>query len=342
MRIIGTLSILALLAAGAAVAQEPSDEARIKKALEGLGAESFEEREKATSELRKIGTPALDALRKQAEKSSDPEVRVRAKRLVEEIEKGGKKKDPMRRGGAGARISIRQADGETVYIISSAGGEDAIELRKSSDGKVKLAYPDGKGGKSEASSDSLEKFLSEHKALAEKYGITKDGIDYAGTRLKFGEGFPAFPKVPRLEFPDLPEVPKFPGLDEWRWFDEDLEKTWEEFRRLRPEVPGGWDRRFFGAESVIGGARIGPVPELLRSHLAIPEGQGVVVESVREGTTAAAAGLKRHDVVLEIDGKKVAGPADVRARLTREATLKVLRAGKEEILKPAPAERKSY
>ena len=339
MRIIVTLAILALLAGAAAVAQEPTDEPKITKAIQGLGAESFEEREQATSELRKIGAPALDALKKQAEQSSDPEVRLRAKRLVEEIEKGGKKKDPLRRPGAGAHITIRQADGNTLYAITPAGGGDAIELHKSADGKVKLAYPDGKGGKAEATADSLEKFLSENKALAEKYGITKDGIDYGGTQLSFRQGLPAVPRLPRFEFPEMPDLPR---LDEFKWFDDEMQKTWEELRRLRPELPGEWDRRFFGAESVIRGARIGPVPEVLRSHLSIPEGQGVLVESVREGTTAAAAGLKRHDVVLEIDGKKVAGPADFRARLTREAPIKVLRGGKEETLKPAPVEKKTY
>jgi len=339
MKVIVTLSILGLLAGAAAVAQEPNDDAKIKKAIQGLGAESFEEREKATSELRKIGAPALDALKKQAEESTDPEVRSRAKRLVEEIEKGGKRRDPGRRPGAGAHITIRQADGNTLYAITPAGGGDAIEFHKSADGKVKLVYPDGKGGKSEAAAESIEKFLSENKSLAEKYGITKDGIDYGGTQLSFRGGLPAVPKMPRFEFPEMPEMPK---LDEFKWFDEEMQKTWEELRRLRPELPGEWDRRFFGADSVIRGARISPVPEVLRSHLSIPEGQGVLVEAVREGTTAAAAGLKRHDVVLEIDGKKVTGPADFRARLTRETPLKVLRGGKEESLKPAPAEKKTY
>src|SRR5262249_1169655 len=46
----------------------------------------FEAREKATKELEAIGTPALKALR-EAAKDGDAEVKARAKKLLEQIEK---------------------------------------------------------------------------------------------------------------------------------------------------------------------------------------------------------------------------------------------------------------
>src|SRR6185295_17276009 len=113
----------------------------------GLGSENFEEREKAATELRKAGAPALEALKKAADESDDPEVRARAKRLVQEIEKPAKPKTraPGVRPGV-ARISIRQSNGDVIYAINPEEGE-AIEFQRSKDGAVKLTYPDGRGGK---------------------------------------------------------------------------------------------------------------------------------------------------------------------------------------------------
>ena len=66
-------------------AADKADEAAIKKWIGKLGGR-FVEREKAQKELEKIGLPALDALRKAAEKG-DPETRRRAGELVAKLEK---------------------------------------------------------------------------------------------------------------------------------------------------------------------------------------------------------------------------------------------------------------
>lgn len=338
-----TLAILTMvLGTGAAVfAMQPQDEAKIREAIRGLGSENFEEREKAAAELRKSGAPALEALKKAADESDDPEVRARAKRLVQEIEKPAKAKSraPGIRPGM-SRLTIRQSNGDTVYAINPEEGEP-IEFQRSKDGAVKLTYPDGTGGQAEASAESLEKFLSEQKTLAEKYGISKEGIEYGGTRLSFGARR-ALPAVPRLDVPELPGMPGWPDLEEFKTLREDLRRAFEELNKSRTFPPDMWERNFFGGEATGRGLQLTPVPGVLRTQLAIPEGQGVVVESVREGSAADAAGLKRHDVILEIDGEKVSGPADVRTHLKRESSVKVLRAGKEQALKPEPGRKKEF
>jgi len=43
----------------------------------------------------------------------------------------------------------------------------------------------------------------------------------------------------------------------------------------------------------------------LADQLDLPKGQGVVLKHVREGSAAAKAGLKAHDILLEFDGKAV-------------------------------------
>lgn len=330
-----TLVVIAALASAAALFAQ--DEKRVQDAIKGLGSESFEEREKATADLRKIGAPALAALKKAAADSDDPEVRARAKRLLEEIERAGKR-DPLpgRRPGVVGTV-IHKSDKEIVYTITPASG-DSITFHKMNDGRVKLAYPDGKGGRAEAESESIDKFLAENKDLADKYGITKEGIEYGGTRMSFSA---KFLELPRLDFPFSP-TPEFKEFDELFGKSEELRKAFESFRTWRLDTPDPWWKSGAFGVDVVRGAQLGPVPGVLRTQLAIPEGQGVVVESVREGSTAAAAGLKKHDVILEIDGAKVAGPADVRTLLKRDSKVKALRGGKEETLQPAPPRQKEY
>jgi hypothetical protein len=335
-------SLVAIAVLASAAALFAQDEKQVQDAIKGLGSESFEEREKATADLRKIGGPALAALKKAAADSDDPEVRARAKRLLEEIERAGKR-DPVpgRRPGVVGTV-IHKSDKEILYTITPASG-DSITFHKMNDGRVKLEYPDGKGGRTAAESDSIDKFVAENKDLAATYGITKDGIEYGGTRMSFTAKFPElkFRELPWREVP-MPRTPEFKELDDLFGKSEELRKAFESFRAWRTDPPDQWWRSGAFDVEVARGAQLGPVPGVLRTQLAIPEGQGVVVESVREGSTAAAAGLKRHDVILEIDGTKVTGPADVRALLKRDSTVKALRGGKEETLQPAPAKKKEY
>src|SRR5262249_46263788 len=87
------------------------------------------------------------------------------------------------------------------------------------------------------------------------------------------------------------------------------------------------------------GAMLATPNATLVEQLALPKGQGLVLEEVPEGTAAAKAGLKPHDILLDIDGKAV--PKDVVAFASLLAKIKedtpveviVLRRGKNETLK---------
>ena len=57
----------------------------VKRLIAQLGSEGFKEREQATHELSKLGKSVLGSLKK-ATNSHDPEVRRRARLLVEQIE----------------------------------------------------------------------------------------------------------------------------------------------------------------------------------------------------------------------------------------------------------------
>ena len=54
-----------------------------------------------------------------------------------------------------------------------------------------------------------------------------------------------------------------------------------------------------------------PVGEELRRTLGLPEGNGLVVESVVEGSIAARIGLRPADVVVELNGRSIKTREDV-------------------------------
>jgi hypothetical protein len=65
--------------------QKPLPEAKIKELIQKLGSEDFDEREKATKELIKIGKPALPFLEKALKEIDGADIKSRAKYIIEEI-----------------------------------------------------------------------------------------------------------------------------------------------------------------------------------------------------------------------------------------------------------------
>jgi hypothetical protein len=65
----------------------PPDAAAIKRLVAQLGSPKFQERAAADKQLEAIGEPALEILRDAAQHSGDNEIRRRAARLVQAIER---------------------------------------------------------------------------------------------------------------------------------------------------------------------------------------------------------------------------------------------------------------
>src|SRR5438067_11772724 len=106
------------------------DQDRIQDLIRKLGSDDFTTREQASEELRKSGKTAREALQKAAEESEDPEVRQRAKDILEETAKAPPRRTtpaparapwplPGRPGQRGARfVSVSSIDGDTTYTTT--------------------------------------------------------------------------------------------------------------------------------------------------------------------------------------------------------------------------------
>lgn len=82
------------------------------------------------------------------------------------------------------------------------------------------------------------------------------------------------------------------------------------------------------------GVSIQDVSPELRKDFSVPEGRGALIGGVTDGGSAADAGLKSGDVIVEFDGKPVADSRDLKLLVGQAAPgakleLKVLRDGKE-------------
>jgi serine protease Do len=91
------------------------------------------------------------------------------------------------------------------------------------------------------------------------------------------------------------------------------------------------------------GVSIDPVDDAMRAQLPLPEGQGVVVKEVTSGSPAEKAGVKQHDIILEMGGRPIDSPqtlaSSVQSIQDKPTTLKVLRAGKVLTIPVTPAQR---
>ena len=287
------------------------DQDSVQDLIKKLGSDDFSTREQATDALKKAGKAAKEPLQKAAAESDDPEVRQRAKDILEEMSKApqGNRKSavppplPGRPALRGSSVAVRSVNGDTSYLITPFDGSPALQFEKAVSGRVKLIYPDEQGQSSTAESASLDAFLKDHPELAQRFGISEEGIDYAGSRVSFKGG----PLIPNFRF----GFPPRPG------------------RALPPPGPAPSQEP---ESTPVAGALLSPVDESLRAQLDIPENQGAVVSKVAAGSVAEALGLRKNDVLLEVDGRKIASPDAAKGAMTKDSTLLVLRKGKKETL----------
>ena len=127
-----------------------------------------------------------------------------------------------------------------------------------------------------------------------------------------------FPNLPPGAFPAQPEEfrQQFEEMRKIRQKAlEDLARAMQQQRGGLARIPGIRGAPGVGrAESNMHESRLGALVELpsatLVDQLDLPKEQGVVVNDVLPDSAAAKAGLKAHDILLEVDGKAVPSKID--------------------------------
>jgi membrane-associated protease RseP (regulator of RpoE activity) len=91
------------------------------------------------------------------------------------------------------------------------------------------------------------------------------------------------------------------------------------------------------------GVEVAAAPTALRSHLRLPDGQGLMVAAVVQDSPAAKAGLAPYDVLLSAGGTPLAEPQDLVAAVEKakeaKLALNVIRGGKPLSVAVTPVKR---
>jgi hypothetical protein len=287
----GFLLFAPLALAAAVLAQGADDPLELVKKL---GSTDYAVREDAQKKLIEMGEKAIPAL-EEALKSDDLEVRLRAGRALRAI--GGEAKEAEEGQPGGTRVEEPAAPGvqqkSTSFQIMP--GKVTVTVTETVDGKqVTKTY--------EAA--SMEE-------LKEKYPELK--LD---NRFQFRFGA-------RDDF----DMDRF-----WReWssnfenFDDDMKK-WQDETRREVEAMRRWlehwrnqpqrmrpDQRLAFPGGMLG-VRASLPTSVLDAQLDL-RGKGIVVDAVEKDTLADRLGLRRFDVLVELNGREVHGAEDVAAAL---------------------------
>lgn len=85
------------------------------------------------------------------------------------------------------------------------------------------------------------------------------------------------------------------------------------------------------------GVQIQPINEDIKDFLKLKSKKGAYVTKVEPNTPAAKAGLKRHDVIIELNGETIEGPNDLKFKIAdiqpgTKVEIKLVRDDKEKII----------
>lgn len=131
------------------------------------------------------------------------------------------------------------------------------------------------------------------------------------------------PPMGKMEFPDMPDMPELGKLPR---------------APMTPGEPMVWA---FGNRRQIG-VGLTPLTKQLSDHFGVDG--GALVNTVRENSPAAKAGLKAGDIIVEVDGKAVKGDHDLIRAISEkkegDVTLTVVRDRNRQTIRVTPEEGK--
>ncbi len=327
---LGILAAILLVPAAARQEGEPRPD-EIDRLIEDLGSAEAPTRRQAERRLAELGEEAVPRLRAAAY-DSDAERALAARRLLLEV-------DRRRRAAQG---DLKERTPVPLLALVYFDWARGVYFQIDPKGRVVLTAPlrDEGTGKLEFhrfEAESLDAFRERFADLLGRFGLER------------------LVRPPRVESEDrawwarlerwlTPEAADEEGDgEEGR---EDLAARLEAWRARHRALLERFLRQWkeLGADHRDAGALLGEPEPALRAHLGLEGGQGVLVLEVREGTPAARAGLRRHDVIVRVDGAPAASADRVadaleRAQGDRPLTLEVRRGGERaEVRFPPPAD----
>jgi bifunctional DNA-binding transcriptional regulator/antitoxin component of YhaV-PrlF toxin-antitoxin module len=364
-----------------AVKVEPG-RASIEHWIDKLGSDSYRERQEAERALRAAGAAAVPALREAAEHANDVEVQWRANRVLRQIERGhandlqpreaakGGPADaapaPMRPG----RDLIREHFDTLFEKFERDFGLDVPRARFFEDGFFRGLQEQLRSGVARSQGMSMQ-IGPDGAVRVEVRERGEDGKSetkvYEAPDLEtFQKQYPGVLRQNGLSMGVFPGDMLWPPAPAWRSFMLDRDGAiapWIEMRQLPPTRPGS-DSEADQAQLAErapspppAGKRLGvairDIPAGVREYLGLPPGQGLMVDSVSDGSLAQALGLQAGDIVTHIGERTIGSPQDVQealaqirkggevvVRYVRKGAEKQATASKTEDVEPAaPAER---
>jgi hypothetical protein len=336
-RIIQVSVILVLCGAIGAVAlsqeeeRAPAEKADVKALIERLGHSDYAERKKAEEELLALGPDAVAGLEEAKRGHPDAHVRFEAERLLARIAEQGEKELAERPRGEG-RLSPRGNEyiDEMLRRMEEQGllGDEYLERLRESLERSQANLLPGINGAVSGVIRNGDRQIKWQRGMDGKLRVevTRDGETetYEADSLEDLKE-----KAPEVYEELAPHLNSFrirvgpPGDDWWREFEERSRRMWEKWfdgprSPLRRGARTPWSDRFDRPDDPPAGFRLGvwvfpEIPEVLREHLGLPPGDGVLVEDVVPGSLADRLGLKRMDILRTLNGEKVTSANSIRA-----------------------------
>jgi hypothetical protein len=129
-------AVLSLAPAADDEQRQPPSDKEISNLIIQLGDDEFSTREKAQEALLKIGKPALGPLLKAVSDAADVEVRLRAKKIIEQIDPGWTRRRELEETRAALRQAVEAAQGVDVKNWAESVPNPFTEL--TAEGKKRL------------------------------------------------------------------------------------------------------------------------------------------------------------------------------------------------------------
>ena len=339
-----SLFVLPLVLAAVAFAQDtktkpdPPKQADLPDLIKKLGDDDYAVREAATKKLIELGDKARPEL-DQALKSDDLEVRLRAGRALRAIQAGrAVRKDARDLADASKhpKNSKKKAKASARDPLGPGGKVVGTSLSLSN-GKIKLKVTrlgkDGKASVKEYEGTSVEQLKKKYPELKDVLGNFRVTTN-RGAVNRFRFDMDKFWKKFNKDFNR--DLNKEFDKDFWKKWQKDLEaeakrlnemsRRWADWEKQRGNNPFGrvrlkdgvWTR--LGTRLGVNAAKASPV---LDAQLAL-RGRGIVISTVSANSIAAKLGLKRYDILLELNGVAIRQTQDVATALrTHKAGAKV-------------------